>query len=60
MPLTFFLRPAATSTVGIELPPGNKLKFQRRGWSDIDCGASGGGTSVGRALNRREPNKLRQ
>jgi hypothetical protein len=46
-PLTFFLRPAATSTVGIELLL-NKLKFQRRGSSGIDCGA------LGRVLKRKE------
>jgi len=53
--LTFFLRPAATSTVVMELPPENKLKFHRRGSSSIDCGAFGG-----RVLKRSEPSKLRQ
>jgi hypothetical protein len=50
-PLTFFLRPAATSTVGTELPPRNKLRFQCRVSNGIDCGA------LGRMLKRR---KLRQ
>jgi hypothetical protein len=50
-----FLRPAATSTVVIELPPLNELKFQRRRSSGMDCGAFGG-----RVLTRNEPNKLRQ
>jgi hypothetical protein len=40
-PLTFFLRPAATSTVRMELLPLNKLKSHRRGSSGIDCGALG-------------------
>ncbi|KIK38932.1 hypothetical protein CY34DRAFT_808867 [Suillus luteus UH-Slu-Lm8-n1] len=55
MKILFFLRPAATSTVRVELPPGNKLKFQRRGSSGIDCGVI-----RGRVLTRNELNKLRQ
>lgn len=53
--ILFFLRPAATSTVVMELLPENKLKFHRRGSSSIDCGAFGG-----RVLKRSEPSKLRQ
>jgi hypothetical protein len=40
-PLTFFLRPAATSTVRMKLRPLNKLKLRRRGSSGIDCGVLG-------------------
>ncbi|KAG2738424.1 hypothetical protein P692DRAFT_201798438, partial [Suillus brevipes Sb2] len=44
-----------TSTVRLDFPTGRKLKFQRR-----DSRGDGRGVSVGRALNRRELDKLRQ
>src|ERR1700692_2351945 len=50
-PLTFFLRPAATLTVGIDLPPRNKMRFQCQVSSGIDCGA------LGRVLKRRKSGK---
>ncbi|KAG2752838.1 hypothetical protein P692DRAFT_20723417, partial [Suillus brevipes Sb2] len=49
------LRAGATSMVRLDFPTGTKLKFQWR-----DTRGDGRGVSVGRALNRRKPNKLRQ
>lgn len=49
------LQGATTSTECRELLVGNKPRVQRRGWSSVCLGAF-----AGRALKRREPNKLRR
>lgn len=54
-PTSSSLQGATTSTECRELLVGNKPRVQRRGWSSVCLGAF-----AGRALKRREPNKLRR